>query len=88
MGEIGTGPFCPWGMQGKQGRRQGRKSYRMSSVRDTIRNQGQPCFCAIYTAIIGLCAKFDSLYHNATQRSRKMKRLLDNLHISVVHFFL
>lgn len=85
MGESGTGHFCPWGMKGKQGRRQGRKGYRMSSVKD-VGNQGQRCFCGVYTALIGLCATFDSRYHNVTQRSRKMKRLLDNLNISVVHF--
>lgn len=76
MGQSETGPFSTWGMKGKQGRRQGRKG----SARDVV------CFCGVYTAIIGLCDKFDSLYRNVAQRSRKIKRLLDNLNISEVHF--
>lgn len=58
----------------------------MSSDRDAVRYQEQLCSCCIYTAIIGLHAKFDSLYHNVTKRSGKIKRLLDNFSISLVHF--
>lgn len=41
--------------------------------------------CGVYTAIIGPCAKFDSVYHNVAQRSRKMKSILNNFNISLVH---
>lgn len=45
----------------------------MSSDRDAVRYQEQLCSCCIYTAIIGLHAKFDSLYHNVTKGQEKLK---------------